>query len=347
MNLKELFLHRLQGRDSDKTPVGCTTTYGVIDFMRKCGFERPLADTDPQAMTELAYAGHQYGGFEWVKAMGWDITALSEALGCRLGQPLIDRQFHIKSHPFANNLDGLVFPRDFLDRGRFPAYRSHLELLKRKVGDTLAIFGETEGAFTCAANLVGLEQLLKLCLRRSDAVYRLFEVTKQAAIAAANFAFRNGVDYFVFAEPTSGPALASPALYEQFILPLEREIFCEVQGPVVLHVCGNADSIVQLMCSTGACGISIEEKSDLRRAVETAHSRGIKVFGNVSSSAFRLTPGDVYREAVNALQSGTDFLCPGCGLPPDARVENIFQLKNARDDFGADSGSLRPVVPSR
>ena len=101
MNLKERFLSQLQGRGTDMTPVGCTTTYGVVAFMKHCGFERPLADTDPGAMTELAYAGYQYGGFEWVKAMGWDITALSEALGCRLGQPLIDRQLSIKDHPFA------------------------------------------------------------------------------------------------------------------------------------------------------------------------------------------------------------------------------------------------------
>ncbi len=102
MNLKERFLNQLQGREIDMIPVGCTTTYGVVAFMRKSGFERPLADTDPVAMTGLAYAGHQYGGFEWVKAMGWDITALSEALGCRLGQPSIDRQLSIKNHPFTD-----------------------------------------------------------------------------------------------------------------------------------------------------------------------------------------------------------------------------------------------------
>ena len=72
MNLKERFLNKLQGKQVDMTPVGCTTTYGVVAFMKQCGFERPLArHADPEAMTALAYAGYQYGGFEWVKAMGW------------------------------------------------------------------------------------------------------------------------------------------------------------------------------------------------------------------------------------------------------------------------------------
>ena len=333
MNLKERFLNQLHGREIDMIPVGCTTTYGVVAFMKQSGFERPLADTDPTAMTGLAYSGHQFGGFEWVKAMGWDITALSEALGCRLGQPSIDRQLSIKDHPFANRLQDLAFPRDFLDRGRFPVYRRHFELLKTKVADELVIFGETEGAFTCAANLVGIEQLLKWCLRSPDSVLRLFEVTKQAAVAAAIFAFENGADYFVFAEPTSSPALLGPDLYERFVLPLETEIIQEIRGPVVLHICGNTDSIVGYMCVTGAAGISIEEQTDLKKAVGTAHSRRVKVFGNVANSTLSRTPAEVYSEATIALQNGTDFLCPGCGISPNTALENILQLKRARDDY--------------
>ena len=50
MNLKERFMRRLAGKEVDVTPVGCTTTYGVVDIMKKVGHERPLADTDPKAM---------------------------------------------------------------------------------------------------------------------------------------------------------------------------------------------------------------------------------------------------------------------------------------------------------
>ena len=326
-------MNQLQGKKVDMIPVGCTTTYGVIAFMKHSGFERPLADTEPDAMTGLAYAGHQYGGFEWVKAMGWDITALSEALGCRLAQPLIDRQFSIRDHPFSDSLNDLVFSEDFLDRGRFPAYRKNLALLKKKVDDELAIFGETEGAFTCAANLVGVEQLLKWCLRKPDYVLQLFDVTKRAAVAAANFAFQNGADYFVFAEPTSSPALLGPDLYERFVLPLETQIIEEISGPVVLHICGNTDSIVGFMCDTGATGISIEEQTDLKKAAETAHAKGAKIFGNVATATLSRTPAEVYSEAIAALRNGTDFLCPGCGLSPNTALENILQLKRARDDY--------------
>jgi [methyl-Co(III) methanol-specific corrinoid protein]:coenzyme M methyltransferase len=334
MSLRDRFWNRFTGKDTDMTPVGCTTTYGVIALMKKCGHERPAADTDPVAMTELALAGPSYAGFEWVKAMGWDITALSDAMGCTLGTPKIDLQYFIKAHPYAESIDGLEFPKDFLQRGRFPAYKEHFRLLKEKVGDTMIIFGESEGAFTCAANLVGTEQFMKWCMKEPQKVEKVLEVTKEAAVAAANFAFDNGADYYVFAEPTSGPALLSPRIYKKFVLPVEKEIFKRVKGPVVLHICANTDPIIELMCETGAAGISIEEKADMKRAVEIAHQSGVKVFGNVSTAVtiFQGKPDAVYEESRQALNNGTDFLCPGCGIAPNSPLENLLQLKKARDD---------------
>lgn len=335
MTLKERVMNRLMGKEVDMTPVGSTTTYGVVDFMKKCGYERPLADRDPVAMTELSYAGYQYGRFEWVKAMGWDITPLSEALGCELGTPKIDLQYSIKTHPYAEGIENLKFPDDFLRRGRFPVYKEHFKLLKEKAREDVALFGESEGAFTCAANLVGVEQFMKWCMKKPDHVLKVLEVTKKAAIAAANFAFDHGADYYVFAEPTSGPALLSPRLWEKFVLPIEREIVSKVKGPVVLHICANTDDIIEFMCETGVAGISIEEKANMKRAVEIAHKKGVRVFGNVATATtlFSGTPEEVYKEAIAALENGTDFLCPGCGIAPRSPLENIIQLKKARDDF--------------
>ena len=108
-----------------------------------------------------------------------------------------------------------------------------------------------------------------------------------------------------------------------------------VKGPVVLHICGNTDPIMEMMCETGAAGISIEEKADLKRAVEIAHKKSVKVFGNVASATtiFQGTAEGVYQEAIRALENGTDFLCPGCGVAPHSPLENLLQLKKARDDY--------------
>ena len=256
-------------------------------------------------------------------------------MGCELGTPKIDRQFYINSFPYADGVDNLEFPSDFLSRGRFPAFKENIKLLKERAGDQMAVFGETEGAFTCAANLVGPEQFIKWAIKKPDLLAKTLDVTKQAAIAAANFAFDNGVDFFVFAEPTSGPALLNPRLYEKLVMPVEKEIVSQVKGPVVLHICADTDPIIEFMCQTGAAGLSIEEKADLKRAVEIAHRYGVKIFGNVATATtlFSGTPEEVYKESIKALENGTDFLCPGCGIAPRSPLENIVQMKKARDDF--------------
>ncbi|MCX5860622.1 MAG: uroporphyrinogen decarboxylase family protein [Desulfomonile sp.] len=335
MTLKEKFMNRLMGKGSDEIMCGCTTTYGMVDLMKKCGHERPRADTDPVAMTELALAGHRYAGFEWIKAMGWDITGISEVLGCTLGEPKIDSQYFIKAHPFAESLEGLDCPSDFLQRGRFPIYKQQFQMLREKIGDELAIFGETEGPFTAAANLVGAELFMRWTIKRPDDVFKVLDVTKQAAINAINFAFDNGADYYVLAEPTSGPALMSAKAWGKYMLPLMKEVVSKSKGPLVLHICGNTDPIIALMCDTGVAGISIEEKADMKKAVEIAQPKGVKVFGNVATATtlFMGKPEECYQEAMTALNNGTDFLTPGCGIAPHSPLENLLQIKRARDDF--------------
>lgn len=334
MSLKKRFMDCLTGAGDEKL-CGCTTTYGVVELMKLCGHERPLADTDPVAMTELALAGPRYAGFEWVKGMGWDITAVSEVLGCGLGTPEIDRQYCIKEHPCAESLDALDCPDDFLERGRFPAYKEHLRMLLEKIGDEYAVFGETEGAFTAAGNLVGAEQFMKWTFKAPQKVQQVLEVTKHAVIQAVNFAFELGVDYYVLAEPTSGPALMSPKAWEKFVFPVMKEIVEAAKGPIVLHICGNTDKIISLMCETGVTGISIEEKADMKQAVEIARPKGVKVFGNVSAATtlFSGTPEESYRESMAALENGADFVTPGCGIAPLSPLENLLQIRKARDDF--------------
>lgn len=335
MNLKERFLNQLQGKEVDMTPTGSTTTYGVVDFMKKCGVERPLADRDPEAMAKLALAGPEYGGFEWVKAMGWDITAMSEVFGCQLGEPKIDRQYSIVRHPYADSLEGLDYPSDFLQRGRFPAYKEQFRILEDKIGDDMAVFGETEGAFTCACNLVGTEQFMRWALKKPAEVQQVLEVTKQAMINVINFAFDNGADYFVMAEPSTSPNLISPRIWRQYVLPLIMDIVSKAKGPLVLHICGDTNAIIPMMCETGVVGISIEEKADMKKAVEVANEKGVKVFGNVATSTtlFSGTPEDCYNEAIAALENGTHFLAPACGIAPLSPLENVQQLRKARDNY--------------
>jgi len=52
-------------------------------------------------------------------------------------------------------------------------------------------------------------------------------------------------------------------------------------------------------------GISIEEKADLKRQVEIAHKKGVKVLEcGDSDHPFQWTPDEVYKEAIKTLENG-------------------------------------------
>jgi [methyl-Co(III) methanol-specific corrinoid protein]:coenzyme M methyltransferase len=334
MKPKDRVLAQLLGKNVDMTPVGCTTAYADVELMNKSGFKRPLADIDPVAMAGLSIAGHTMAGFDWIKSMGWDISAISEAFGCELGPPAIDAPYYIASHPYAErDIHTLDCPDDLLVRGRFPAYKEQIHILKDQVGDELAIFGMSEGPFTCAANLTGTSLMLRSTLKNPEFVEKALAVTTEAVIKVVNFAFSNGVDYFCIADPTSGSDLLNPRSWTRFVAPAIRKIVDASQGPIVLHICGNADILLPAMCTSGVLGISIEEKTNLALAVEIAHANGVKVFGNISSSStlFIGTPDECYAESLSALEMGVDFLAPGCGIAPASPLENILQMRRARD----------------
>ena len=132
LSLRERFWNRFTGKDVDMTPVGTTNTYGVVALMKQCGYERPLADRDPIALTELGYAAHKYAGFEWVKAMGWDITILSEAFGCELGPAQIDVQHCVKSHPYAEKTEELDLSFGLFGTRQVPCLQGKLPTSERE-----------------------------------------------------------------------------------------------------------------------------------------------------------------------------------------------------------------------
>ena len=54
------------GRKGDRPPVGNPTSIVCHDLMDTCGVSFPEAHKDPQAMADLAMAGHEIVGFDTV-----------------------------------------------------------------------------------------------------------------------------------------------------------------------------------------------------------------------------------------------------------------------------------------
>ena len=131
-----------------------------------------------------------------------------------------------------------------------PAYREQFRILKAKFGKDLAIYGASEGPFTCAANLMDAAPLMKAAIEAPGKVEKVMAVTTETLIRMIRFAAGEGADYYCLAEPSSTPALLSPKYWDRFVGPYIRKIVESVPCPVVLHICGQTAPIIRSMCGT-------------------------------------------------------------------------------------------------
>ena len=94
------------------------------------------------------------------------------------------------------------------------------------------VFGENDGAFTCAANLVDTEQFMKLVFKQPEKIQQVLAVTKEAdgGLRSASFSITAWILCRQRTHQGGSPALLSPRFCKTIVLPLEQEIIKRVNG---------------------------------------------------------------------------------------------------------------------
>ncbi len=87
------------------------------------------------------------------------------------------------------------------------------------------------------------------------------------------------------------------------------------------------------MLKVGAKALSIDQKTDLKKAIEK-NTTGVSFVGNVDPSVIsRETSTRVQEESLKALESGIDLLAPGCSLEPHTPTENLKAMLHAVQSY--------------
>ena len=97
----------------------------------------------------------------------------------------------------------------------------------------------------------------------------------------------------------------------------------------MLHICGNAIKIIDLMCQTGAKILSLDEKVPLTEIQPITERYGVFLQGNIPVISHLLngTPEDVRGYVRNLLKTLPApehlILSPGCDLPWGTPIANV------------------------
>jgi MtaA/CmuA family methyltransferase len=310
------------GRKGERPPVGNPTSIVCQDLMDACGVSFPEAHLDPEAMAELAYAGHEHAGFDTVMPE-FSVHQESAALGCQVEWGGRDRMPDAKNFPFEDFSDVQV-PKDFLERKSVRIVLDALEILRRRVGGRVAIIGKVMGPWTLSYHMAGTQNfLLQLGMEEKAKIVRMLEQLTPVTIAYAQAQFQAGADAVVVADHATGN-LVGPYHYKEYLLPFHKTIATQIGGPLILHVCGNCSDRLELFAEAGFDAYHFEWQVDAKEAVRRMGER-MSLVGNVNNPRVLLqgTPEEVYEQARYAIEAGVNVIGPECAIPLSTPLANL------------------------
>lgn len=336
MKPKERVMKVFNHEKPDVMPCFCVNGTPTYQQMEKVGAHWPEAHERAEDMAKLAMAAYTELGFDAVRAPFCQ-TFEAEALGCTVkwggkeNIPGID-------HPVLHKLDDTPkLPDDFLERGRIPQLIEAIRIMKREVGDEVAIIGGIIGPFTIAGAMLDAVPILKASFKSPEKLYPFLEVAEQAGTLLGKALIDAGADLIAVEDMQASPDLIAPKTYGELELEYQRRQVEALDVPVIIHICGNVDKIVPFMEDTGCAAISIEPKSDVRLARKILGPQGILIGGvDTATTLFMKGPGEVREGSIEQIEMGLDVLAPGCAIAPGTPVENLLEMVKVAREYKYD-----------
>jgi len=321
------------GRKENRIAVASPTSIVSVELMEKTGSFFPEAHVDPVKMAELAAGGYEILGFDTIMPE-FSVNQEAEALGCVVDWGSPTMMPDAKTHP-VREISDLKIPKDLLERPSLKVLLRALELLRRSYGDHVGIIGKVMGPWTISYHLVGVQEFLLWTITEPDKVRRLLDQLKEVSITFAKAQLQAGADVVVIADHATGD-LVSPKTYQDFLLPVHREMNQRIGGPTILHLCGNCSDRLRLFVEAGFDAYHFEWQVDSKMAVKVINHE-ISLIGNIANRQvlFGGTPEDVYRQARYSIEAGVDILAPECAVPLQTPLANLRAIvEAAREGYG-------------
>ncbi len=326
MNAKERVMSVLNHQTPDRMPCFGANSAVTYEQMEKVQSFWPEAHENGEAMAKLALAAHSVLGFDAVR-VPFCQTFEAEALGCTIKPGGKEGIPGIHPTPPYSIDDTPRFPDDFLSRGRIPELLKAVKILKKEVGDEVAVVGGIQGPFSITGALLETISLLKVSFKTPQKMPAFLDVAEKAGTTLAKALIDAGADIIACEDMSASPVLLTPITYRDDVVTYQQKQFEAITVPVILHICGKVDLIVEWMGQTGARALSIEPTASGTVAREKCGPDIILMGGaDTARTLFIKGPDDVKRECEEMIADGIQILAPGCAVAPDTPLENLLAM---------------------
>ena len=275
-----------------------------------------------------------------IMIMMWDLIMDLEAMGSELRYPEDSMSVVLKT-PLTEKgkLSSLQVPDPQKD-GRLPGYLEACVETKKVVTEA-PVSGVIAGPWTIAMWLRGATNLIIDTKKDPAFVHELMKICTEATrkFTEALSGIGVGIGY---SEAPASCDLISPTIYRDFVMPYHKELityFNQKKVGVGLHVCGNANPILEDLASIGVTNMSVDSKTHLEKAAEVFSKKAVLI-GNVPTDCFLADNKETMRNAIKtclekAPQNSGYILAPGCEVPTIAPPEKIEWFMELAGETGA------------
>ena len=329
MNSKQRVLATINFEKPDMVPIGLYENLVATKMMKKSFREIFL---NGKLLAESRIHFHEEFGLDIID-VETGIVTMAEACGCSIEYP--DDAAPWVKKPVLEELKDvskLKIPNPYDSRCMY-ANLEAVNIISEKLGKDVFIVGDADqGPFSLAGILRGLEKFY-IDLAYDDnyeVIHKLLEYTSKVWVDYAKAMIKAGADAVRMGESPAGPGLISPDQYKIFAQAYEKEITRKLKEegiPVINHICGRVDKILDDFINTGADIIEIDEKTDLGLAKNKSIKR-VTIKGAVSPNTLTFGSRDEIEEEVmkniEIFMPGSGYiLSPGCSIGASTPPGNI------------------------
>jgi [methyl-Co(III) methanol-specific corrinoid protein]:coenzyme M methyltransferase len=323
----ERLLRALSHQKVDRPPVTALMTAVTTEMMDSTGMRWPEAHHDPERMAKLAAAAFETCGLESVK-LPFDMTVEAGALGAKVDYGTKNTLPQVREHLYRDP-EEIIIGEDFLKQGRVPVVLEAIRWAKRMYGKEIPVVSSIVGPFTLSAMLVGFENLFYWMLVEPEKYVMALEMVTNLCITYAKEQFKAGSHVVQIGEASSSGDLISSDHFRRFVAPYQGKLCGAVEGPTVIHICGNITGHLEHIAGTGARGVSFDQKTGMQEALKHLKGR-VALVGYVPTTLLlEGTPDEVFAFSKRCIESGVDVLNAGCAWPADTPNDNVKAMVRA------------------
>lgn len=296
------------------------------------------AVTEAEAQYECVRAiADRYPSIANVTCM--DLSVEAEAFGCEIKFEENEVPTVIKGViDSIEDVGDLSVPK--IGDGRTLEYIGAAELVARSIEERPTFAGMI-GPFSLAGRLFDMTEIMISIMIEPEKTHALLEKSTQFLVQYAKAFKTSGANGVIIAEPAAG--LLSPQLCHEFSSEYVKKIVEAVQDDffmVILHNCGNAESLVESMVSTGAMGLHFGNAVDMVKIMPQI-PWGRVAMGNIDPAGVLKNGSaiEVARKTEKLLWETAIYknfvLSSGCDVPPGTPHANIEAFFHGLDRFNS------------